>query len=116
MGSYSFNLTASYAAPLGPTAPPQAEITAGGYCDVQYNGVIYSCNYERIVSLPSGTTPTYSACTTGTIFVSSVNATQGNVFCIIETSGRMAGVTVAAAGSSPNNYVNLKVIVWKYVS
>jgi hypothetical protein len=28
----------------------------------------------------------------------------------------MAGVTVAAAGSSPNNYVNLKVIVWKYVS
>ncbi len=116
LGAYTFNLTNGYSAPLGPTAPTQAEIASGGSCDVQYNGEIYSCNQEKIISLPSGSTPTYSACTTGTIFEDEVNPTQGNVFCIIETSGQVAGVTVAAAGSSPNNYVTLTVTVWKYVS
>ncbi len=116
LGAYTFNLTNGYSAPLGPTAPTQAEIASGGSCDVQYNGEIYSCNQEKIISLPSGSTPTYSACTTGTIFADEVNPTKGNVFCIIETSGQVAGIAVAAAGSSPNNYVTLTATVWKYVS
>jgi hypothetical protein len=116
VGAYTFNLTNGYSAPLGPTAPTQSEIASGGSCDVNYNGEIYSCNQEKIVSLPNGSTPSYSACTTGTIFVDDVSPTTGNVFCIIETSGQMAGVAVTAAGSSPNNYVTFKVTVWKYVS
>jgi hypothetical protein len=116
VGAYTFNLTQVYSAPLGPTAPTQSEIASGGSCDVQYNGEIYSCNSEKIISLPSGSTPTYSACTTGTIFVDGVNPTKGNAFCIIETSGQVAGVTVAGVGTSPNNYITLKVTVWKYVS
>jgi hypothetical protein len=43
-----------------------------------------------------------------------VNPTQGNAFCIIETSGQVAGV--AGVGTSPNNYITLKVTVCKYVS
>jgi hypothetical protein len=116
MGTYSFNLTNGYSAPLGSTAPTQAEMAANGSCDVSYNGEIYSCNQEKIISLPSGSTPTYSACTSGTIFATNISPTQGNVFCIVESSGKMAAVTVAAAGSSPNYYVSLKVTVWKYVS
>jgi hypothetical protein len=116
LGAYAFQLTNGYSAPLGPTAPTQAEMASGASCDVQYNGAIYSCNQEKIISLPNGSTPSYSACTTGTLFVSGVNATQGNVFCIIETNGSVAGITVTAAGSSPNYYVSLKVTVWKYVS
>jgi hypothetical protein len=115
-GAYTFNLTNGYSAPLGPTAPTQSEIAAGGSCDVTYNGEIYSCNEEKVISLPNGSTPSYTACTTGTIFVDDVDPTQGNVFCILETSGQVAGVAVTAAGSSPNNYVTFKVTVWKYVS
>jgi hypothetical protein len=116
LGTYTITLTNGYSAALGPSAPTQAEIAANGSCDVQYNGEIYSCNSEKIISLPSGSTPTYSACTTGTLFETSPSLAQGTAFCIIETSGRVAGVTVAAVGSSPSNYVNLNVTVWKYVS
>jgi hypothetical protein len=116
LGTYTITLTNGYSAALGPSAPTQAQIAANGSCDVQYNGDIYSCNYEKIISLPSGSTPTYSACTTGTLFETSPSVAQGTAFCIIETGGRVAGVTIATVGTSPSNYVNLSVTVWKYVS
>jgi hypothetical protein len=116
LGAYAFQLTNGYSAPLGATAPTQAEIASGGSCDIEYNGEIYSCNQEKIVSLPNGSTPSYSACTTGTLFVNDVDPTEGNVFCIIETSGSVAGVSVASAGSTPNYYISVKVTVWQYVS
>jgi len=117
-GSYTFDITNTYEAPLGPTAPTQANIisvSTGGNCDVVYNGLLGSCNQERIIQLPNGSVPTYSACTTGTIYVPNVNAVQGTAFCIEETSGRVAGITVASVGTS-SSYVSLKVIVWQYVA
>jgi len=114
-GTYSFQLTEPYSAPLGATAPTQAQIAAGAACDVYYSGSITSCNSEKIVSLPNGSTPSYSACTASTLFVDSASANQGTAFCIIETSGRVAGISVAAAGNTPSYYVTLKVSVWQYV-
>ena len=40
---------------------------------------------------------------------------RGTSFCIIETSGQVAGVTVASVSSS-SSYVSFKVTVWKYVA
>ncbi len=114
LGSYSFQLTNGYSAPLGPTAPTQAQIASGGTYDISYNGGIYPGTNEKMVSLPNGSTPTYSACTTGTVFEDSASLTQGTAFCIIETSGRVAGVSIASIGSS-SLYVVLKATVWKYV-
>ncbi|HLK74103.1 MAG TPA: hypothetical protein VKU77_10715 [Streptosporangiaceae bacterium] len=114
-GTYSVQLTEPYSAPLGATAPTQAQIAAGAACDVYYNGQLTSCNSEKIVSLPNGSTPSYSACTASTLFVDSASANQGTAFCIIETSGRVAGISVAAAGNTPSYYVTLKVSVWQYV-
>lgn len=114
-GTYSFQLTEPYSAPLGASAPTQAQIAAGAACDVYYNGQLTSCNSEKIVSLPNGSTPSYSACTASTLFVDSASANQGTAFCIIETSGRVAGISVAAAGNTPSYYVTLKVSVWQYV-
>jgi|SRR5579863_2414605 len=114
-GTYSFQLTEPYSAPLGATAPTQAQIAAGAACDIYYDGEITSCNSEKIVSLPNGSTPSYSACTASTLFEDSASANQGTAFCIIETSGRVAGISVAAAGNTPSYYVTLKVSVWQYV-
>ena len=114
-GTYSVQLTEPYSAPLGASAPTQAQIAAGAACDVYYNGQLTSCNSEKIVSLPNGSTPSYSACTASTLFVDSASANQGTAFCIIETSGRVAGISVAAAGNTPSYYVTLTVSVWQYV-
>ena len=117
-GSYTFNITNTYEAPLGPAQPTQSNIvsvSSGGTCDLIYNGLLGSCNQEKIISLPSGSTPTYTACTTGTIYVPNVSPVQGAAFCIEETSGRVAGITVASVGTS-SSYVSLKVIVWQYVA
>jgi hypothetical protein len=118
LGAYTFDLTNAYAAPLGPNAPTQAEmlqVNSAGSCDIVYNGDIGSCNQEKMISLPNGSVPTYSACTTGTIFETSVTPARGTSFCIIETSGQVAGVTVASVSSS-SSYVSFKIAVWKYVA
>jgi hypothetical protein len=114
-GSYTFNLTNGYTAPLGPTAPTQGQIIQGGSsCDISYSGYLYSCDSERIITLAGGSTPSYSACTTGTIFAGYEAATAGTAFCIVET-GRVAGISVASVDSS-SDYVTLKVTVWQNVT
>lgn len=115
LGSYSFQLSNGYTAPLGPKAPTQSQIASGGAYDIWYNGAVSPGSNEKIVSLPSGATPTYSACTTGTVFESSAPLTQGITFCIIETTGLVAGVTLTSVSTTPN-YVQFKVTVWKYVT
>lgn len=66
------------------------------------------------ITLPGGSTPSYSACTTGTVFANSENTTAGTAFCIEET-GRVAGVTVVSVNSS-SSYITLKVSVWQNVT
>ena len=59
----------------------------------------YLSRYQRkMISLPNGSTPTYAACTTDTVFEDSASPTQGTAFCITETSGWVAGVTVTSMG------------------
>lgn len=115
LGSYSFQLTNGSSAPLGPTAPTQSQITAGGNYDLSLNGEIYVGANEKIVSLPNGSTPTYSACTTSTLFEGSPSVVQGTAFCILETAGRVAGVTIAAIGNDAS-YATFSVSVWTHVS
>ena len=119
MGSYTFSLTAGGTAPLGPTAPTQAQLLqgragSGGDVGVNSIGALYAGNGETIVSLPDGTTPTYQACKTGTLFANSARSNAGTAFCIIETSGKIAGVVVDSVNTSQNpSYINLRVTVWE---
>jgi hypothetical protein len=115
-GSYTFNLTYDYAAPLGSTAPTQAQIVpaGNGSCDISYEGYLYSCNSERMITLAGGSVPSYSACTTSTVFAGSENNTSGTAFCIEET-GKVAGVTVVSVNTT-SSYITLKVSVWQNVT
>ena len=116
LGSYSIDLSEGYSAPLGPSQPSQAQFTqtmsAG---DVLYDGWNYSAgrSSERIVSLPVGTTPTYRACSTGTTFTSYVASAVGASFCVLEVSGKLAGVNVLA---EQTGHVLLQVSVWQRTS
>ena len=113
LASYSFQLTNSYWALLGLTAPTQAQIGQGvGSYDIFYYDAFQPGPGEKMLSLPNGSTPTYSACATDRVFVGSASATQGTAFCVVETTGRVAGVTVTSVNGSPN-YAVLKVTLWQ---
>src|ERR1700691_2156793 len=119
LGAYSFQLTNGYGAPLGPSVPTQSQmvqVNSGASYDIMYNGGIAAGSDEKIVSLPNGATPTYSACTTGTAFISYPASDKGTAFCIIETNGQMAGVVVSGVSTSPADTLSFKVTIWKYVS
>jgi hypothetical protein len=116
LGSYSIDLSAYYSVPLGATKPTQAQFidsASGG--DLFYNGGDYvpGQSSEQMVSLPDGTTPTYKSCSTGTTFVGLVADTAGASFCVIETSGKLAGIYVT---SDQSGYAVLQVTVWQYTS
>lgn len=116
LGAYSFRLTNGYSAPLAASAPTQGQITeTSASYDIDFNGQIYPGSNERMISLASGSSPTYSACTSGTVFENTAPADTGTAFCIVETSGRVAGITVASVNSSPS-YLVLKVTSWQDVS
>jgi hypothetical protein len=118
VGAYSFQLTNGYAAPLGPTAPTQSQMIAagsGGSYDIAFNGDILPGSDETMIALPNGSTPTYSACTTGTAFIQYAPLDKGTAFCILETSGQVAGVVLSAVDSSPTSAI-LKATIWKDAS
>jgi hypothetical protein len=120
LGKYSFQLPSGYSAPLGPTAPTQSEIGAsGGSYDVDWPSPLeplYPGNDEQMVGLPNGSSPTYSSCTSNTTLETAAPTDEGTAFCIIETTGRVAGVVVTLAVHSANSYVTLQVTVWKNVA
>lgn len=116
LASYSFQLTNGFSAPLGLTAPTQTQMGPPGSSDITFNGIISAGVGERMVSLPDGSTPTYSACATDTVFVTQISQAPGVAFCIIETTGRIAGVTVTSVNNSPNFVdVALKATLWQDV-
>jgi hypothetical protein len=115
LGSYSFPLTGAYSAVLGPTEPTQAQIGQGlASYDITYFYGFHPGPGENMWILPNGSTPTYSACATDRIPVGSAPQTQGTAFCILETTGRMAGITVTSMNNSPN-YAVLQVTLWQDV-
>jgi hypothetical protein len=118
LGAYSFQLTYGYGAPLGSAAPTQSQMvsaSSAGPWDISYNGYVYPGSDEKMISLPDGATPTYSACTTGTTFIQDATPDKGTAFCIIETNGQVAGVVISGLNSSPANTASFKVTAWKYV-
>jgi hypothetical protein len=121
VASYTFTMVANYTAPLGitkPTLAQMAEYGSGSSYDIEFSnefGALFPASGEQMLKLPSGSTPTYAACTASTLVVQDESANPGVAFCIDETSGLMAGVVVVTTGTSPTS-VTLKVTLWKNVS
>lgn len=120
LGTYTFRLPSGYGAPLASTAPTQSEIAAaGGADDITWPTELAPLsvgNGDQMVGLPNGSTPTYSSCTGNTTLQNVASTNQGTAFCIIETSGRVAGVAVTSIVRSTNSYITLQVTVWTDVS
>lgn len=120
LGSYTFTLPQYDSAPLGTTAPDQAQILSGTGQDVIWNTGAGSSPLEtgggdKLLNLPSGSTPTYQACSTDTLSSGEVvNPNAGNAFCLIEATGKMAGVTITSANNSQSPYyLVLHVVIWE---
>jgi hypothetical protein len=117
LGSYTFRLGQYTSAPLGATAPTQAQILANSG-DIGWNtgaggSPLQPGNGEQFANLPSGTTPTYQSCKADTVFSNSASPNVGTAFCVIETTGRIAGVTVVSTNMTQTPwYLNLHVTVW----
>jgi hypothetical protein len=119
LGSYTFTLPQYGSAPLGAAAPDQAQILSGTGRDVIWNtgaggAPLQTGGGDQMLSLPSGATPTYQACKTDTLTSDEESNNAGTAYCIIETTGEMAGVTVASANLSQSPwYLVLHVMVWE---
>jgi hypothetical protein len=117
LGKYTFRLPRDGSAPLAATAPTQAQIIAGGgdvVWQTELGGVpLNAGSGDQIASLPNGTTPTYSACKADTLMTNSVSSNPGTSFCIIEGTGKMAGVYVQAMNLQQQPYyITLMATVW----
>ncbi len=117
LGSYSIDLGFGHSVPLGPTKPTQAEFSTSGLGDLGTASpadhlVFVPINGDKMVALTGGTTPTYDACSTDTVFAGQADSAPGTSFCLLET-GRIAGVVVTSVQPS---YAVLKVGVWQNIS
>ncbi len=120
LASYTFTLPQYDSAPLGTTAPDQAQVLSGTGQDVVWNtgaggSPLETGGGDKLLNLPSGSTPTYQTCTTDTLSSGEVvNPTSGNAFCLIEATGKMAGVTITSANNSQSPYyLVLHVVIWE---
>jgi hypothetical protein len=119
LGSYRFTLPQNGSAPLGPTAPTQAQILSGTGKDVVWNtdlggSPLSAGGGDQILSLPNGATPTYQACKADTLTSANESYNAGTAYCIIEATGKMAGVTVETANVAQSPYyLVLRVMVWE---
>jgi len=118
LGSYPVTLPRDGSAPLGPAAPTQAQILANANYDIVWDyelggAPLGAGSGDQILGLPNGSTPTYQACKADTLATNSESNNPGTAFCIIETSGMMAGVVVKSVdiGVNPQNIV-VEVQVW----
>lgn len=125
LGSYNTHAPPFVTFPLDGTAPTQAQfVREGGQGDLSLdtNGMagpgtdFLPANGNQMVQLPGGSTLSYSACTSVPGFVQKVDNTVGATFCILEGSGKVAGVTVTSIDSTAPYLTNLRVIVWQNVS
>jgi len=114
LGSYNFDLTNGYGAPLATTAPTRVQISAGTGDDIYYDGAISAQSGDQMLSLPAGSTPTFAACSSDTLIGGQQSAVRGTTFCIVE-NGYLAGVSVASIGTSTSGseYLVLDVTIWQ---
>jgi hypothetical protein len=113
LATYTIKLPAAYGVPIGTIAPTQSQFEFGGGDLYEQGDTFISGNGNKMLSLPAGTTPTYEACASDTLFVQSVPAATATAFCIVET-GRMVGVSVTGVSANTNpTYFTLHIMVWQ---
>lgn len=115
LGSYTVDLGFGHSIPLGADKPTQKDFSTTGLGDLGTAApadhlVFVPINGDRMLSLSSGVTPGFAACSTDTLFSTQADSKPGTAFCLIG-SGTLAGVKVASAHPS---YVTLSVTVWQY--
>lgn len=115
LGSYHIDLAAGYSVPLGPTRPAQSEYSTAGTGDLAkvYSRLQPGGN-DQMAQLPDGTAPTYQDCANATDFTGMILPTLGTSFCLIETTGLIAGAEVTAIGNASSGDVIIKVAVWRH--
>lgn len=118
LGSYTVTLTEGATAALGPTAPTAADIRAASGDDVAWGDeggqpTVGTGGGDQMASLANGATPTYQKCENDTQVTTQESSNPGTSFCILETAGRVAGVTVKSVNMTANPpTIVLGVIVW----
>lgn len=119
MGSYTFTLPQYGSAPLGATTPDQAQILSGTGKDVIWNtgaggAPLQTGGGDQMLSLPNGSTPTYQMCKTDTLTSGEESYNAGTAYCIIEATGRIAGVVVQSANTAQSPWsLVLHVTIWE---
>jgi hypothetical protein len=119
LGSYRVRIPAGYRIPLGPTAPTQSQILANTDGDLIWRpdlggAPISPAGGDTMLSLSNGSTPTFDACTTDTLVINSApSTTRGTAFCLLETTGMVAGVKVVNSSFTAPSFVELDVVIWQ---
>lgn len=121
LGSYSIQLASGYTVSLGPTQPPQSAYSSTGNGDLEkvYSRLELPSNSgDQLAALPDGATPTYQECSADTDFPGMIIPDVGTSFCLIETSGLIAGgeVTAISSGDFANNVLTIHIFVWRHVA
>ncbi|HSV66846.1 MAG TPA: hypothetical protein VLJ59_13170 [Mycobacteriales bacterium] len=110
LASYDVSLAAGYGFDTKLTKPGQADIVNHGGTDLYFSGFFYT--KDRIVMLPTNTTPTYPACQANTIFsYQTPTVVQGMTFCLVE-NGALAGVKVTDLGPARAS-TTVRVTIWQ---
>lgn len=112
LGAYTIDLSWGYSVPLTTAKPGQAQFTTTDVGDVNLgNYAISPLNGDKVVTLPGGTKPSYQACSNASTFVNGLGVTAGASGCVVEASGKLAGVYV---DSQQSTGLVLDVTVWQY--
>jgi hypothetical protein len=115
LGSYSIELPMDLGVLIGPMKPTQSQFSKSGVGDIEQDYYdVSALNGDKMLSLAGGTTPTYRMCTADTLYENQTSGiTPGTAFCLVETAGRMAGVTVSSVSSTQPFYIVLNVTIWQ---
>jgi hypothetical protein len=116
LGSYDIKLPPGFSVPLAAAAPTQSQFVNGTNVgtDLYYSSYLYPENSDKMLTLPSGVTPTYKSCTADTVFVGLMNIVPGATLCLVEATA-MVGITIRSV-SQAQTFVLLHVTVWKNIS
>lgn len=112
--SYTIDINAPYAVPLGIKKPVQSDFNTSGIGDLGTatpggHLVFVPINGNKMIGLQGGNAPTYQACTGSSVFATQADSKAGTSFCLLET-GKVAGVTVTSLQPS---FAELSVTVWQ---
>lgn len=116
LNHYDIDLPSGYSVALGVDRPAQQDYNTSSIGDIgEGNEMIApSGNGDRMVYLPNGTPPSYSACTQHARFETIAKNVTGLSFCLLE-AGRVAGVTITGIDPQPYS-LRLHVVIWQNVT